>query len=132
LTHKFIRSIHPWLELTQGTYIPLIKKDGSGCEKTVIPGPKNPKAFDRYGYASNNLLRYNDPSGHCLTDPITITFWVLLIDFISEVVLPTLIAAAPAVEEKAFVEAPEIGAVVSEVAPQVEEAAYIIDDIAST
>jgi RHS repeat-associated protein len=32
---------------------------------TLIPDSRNAKAFDRYGYANNNPLRYTDPTGHC-------------------------------------------------------------------
>ena len=31
---------------------------------TVVPGPGNPQQFNRYAYALNNPLRYNDPTGH--------------------------------------------------------------------
>jgi RHS repeat-associated protein len=31
---------------------------------TVVPDPGNPQALNRYVYAINNPLRYNDPSGH--------------------------------------------------------------------
>jgi RHS repeat-associated protein len=31
---------------------------------TIIPDPKNPKAFDRYGYAYNNPIHFSDPTGH--------------------------------------------------------------------
>jgi len=31
---------------------------------TLVPGPANPQAFNRYSYCLNNPLRYNDPSGH--------------------------------------------------------------------
>lgn len=30
---------------------------------TLIPDPKNPKAFDRYAYVMNNPINYNDPLG---------------------------------------------------------------------
>jgi RHS repeat-associated protein len=36
---------------------------------TVIPDPKNPKAFDRYGYGYNNPITHNDPSGHDVDCP---------------------------------------------------------------
>ena len=31
---------------------------------TIIPGPSNPQAFNRYSYVLNNPLLYTDPSGH--------------------------------------------------------------------
>ena len=31
---------------------------------TLIPGAGNSQAWDRYAYANNNPLKYNDPSGH--------------------------------------------------------------------
>ena len=31
---------------------------------TVIPGARNPMAWDRFSYVQNNPLRYIDPSGH--------------------------------------------------------------------
>jgi RHS repeat-associated protein len=31
---------------------------------TVVPGPSNPQAWNRYAYALNNPTKYTDPSGH--------------------------------------------------------------------
>ena len=31
---------------------------------TLVPGPANPQAFNRYSYCLNNPLKYTDPSGH--------------------------------------------------------------------
>jgi RHS repeat-associated protein len=32
---------------------------------SIVPDPKNPQAWNRFSYALNNPIRYNDPSGHC-------------------------------------------------------------------
>jgi RHS repeat-associated protein len=32
---------------------------------TIVPSPGNPQVLNRYAYAYNNPIRYNDPSGHC-------------------------------------------------------------------
>ena len=31
---------------------------------TMVPGPNNPQAFNRYSYVYNNPLNYTDPTGH--------------------------------------------------------------------
>ncbi len=38
---------------------------------SIIPDQDNPQTLNRYVYAANNPIRYNDPSGHCFTDPFT-------------------------------------------------------------
>jgi RHS repeat-associated protein len=37
---------------------------------TMVPEPSNSQAFNRYGYANNNPIRYKDPSGHEPCDDI--------------------------------------------------------------
>ena len=32
---------------------------------TIVPDPNNPQNLNRYSYARNNPILYNDPSGHC-------------------------------------------------------------------
>jgi RHS repeat-associated protein len=32
---------------------------------TLVPGPGDPQAYDRYAYVLNNPLKYHDPSGYC-------------------------------------------------------------------
>lgn len=39
---------------------------------SVTPDPQNPQNFNRYSYAGNNPLRYNDPTGHWLESAIDI------------------------------------------------------------
>lgn len=35
----------------------------------LIPNPSNSSDYDRYSYARNNPVRYNDPEGYCTGDP---------------------------------------------------------------
>jgi len=35
---------------------------------SIVPDPSNPQAWNRYSYALNNPIRYNDPSGHKACD----------------------------------------------------------------
>ena len=32
---------------------------------TIVPGPANPQAFNRYSYVMNRPVNFNDPTGHC-------------------------------------------------------------------
>lgn len=32
---------------------------------TIVPDHRNPQLLNRYSYAGNNPIRYNDPDGHC-------------------------------------------------------------------
>jgi RHS repeat-associated protein len=32
---------------------------------SIIPNPANPQNWNRFSYARNNPVRYNDPTGHC-------------------------------------------------------------------
>ena len=37
---------------------------------TIVPGPGNPQALNRYSYVFGNALRYSDPSGHSPCDDL--------------------------------------------------------------
>jgi pyocin large subunit-like protein len=41
---------------------------------TLLPDPYDPQALNRYSYALNNPLRYNDPSGHYIESGIDLAF----------------------------------------------------------
>ncbi|MFC1807882.1 RHS repeat-associated core domain-containing protein [Candidatus Omnitrophota bacterium] len=45
---------------------------------TIVPDPTDPQAFDRYGYARGNPIRYTDPTGHSFIDKIQ--EWLGIID----------------------------------------------------
>src|SRR5207247_9897905 len=35
---------------------------------SIVPGPGNPQALNRYSYVLNNPLTHTDPTGHCVPD----------------------------------------------------------------
>ena len=37
---------------------------------SIVPDLQNPQDWNRYAYARNNPLRYNDPSGHIACDDV--------------------------------------------------------------
>jgi len=48
---------------------------------TIVPDPANPQAYNRYGYANNNPIRYNDPTGHSFWDKVKKFFTSQIIVF---------------------------------------------------
>jgi RHS repeat-associated protein len=44
---------------------------------TLITDDFNTLDYDRYQYARSNPLKYNDPSGHCVSDPVSFYICVL-------------------------------------------------------
>jgi len=41
---------------------------------TIVPNPQNPQSFNRYAYALNNPIKYNDPSGHWFESVLDLGF----------------------------------------------------------
>ncbi|MEK7328426.1 MAG: RHS repeat-associated core domain-containing protein, partial [Chloroflexota bacterium] len=66
---------------------------------TIVPNPVSPQSLNRYSYALNNPTRYTDPSGHCITDPLsfavcTIVFGAMVLALTSDTMAPELRAEA--------------------------------------
>ena len=56
------------LQLRARFYDPILGRFISA--DTAVPSANDPQALNRYAYASNNPLRYTDPTGHFFLDPI--------------------------------------------------------------
>jgi len=55
-----------WYDPALGRFAPNSLRSWDRQADTLIPGAGNPQAWDRYAYANNNPVKYNDPSGHCV------------------------------------------------------------------
>jgi RHS repeat-associated protein len=51
---------------------------------TIIPDLTNPQSLNRYSYANNNPIRYNDPSGHCPICIVAIFAGLIAYQYLSE------------------------------------------------
>jgi RHS repeat-associated protein len=101
---------------------------------TVVPGPTDPQAFNRYSYVRNNPLKYVDPSGHD-DNPFDVGGWGgggggggggeaigLLIRLVLEVLISSLMPDLPGPAEVITLIEPSTAARNREIAESVEQA----------
>ncbi|MGB8213178.1 MAG: RHS repeat-associated core domain-containing protein, partial [Anaerolineales bacterium] len=71
---------------------------------TIIPDQYNPQTLNKYAYAQDNPINFNDPSGHCIEDLC-----------IGEIILAAVVIemALPGIEDFVSSEAPQIADVTS-------------------
>jgi RHS repeat-associated protein len=60
---------------------------------SIVPDLYNPQTLNRYSYALNNPIRYNDPTGHC-ADPISGTLCFIALGDIAILAGLTVVAVA--------------------------------------
>jgi hypothetical protein len=104
---------------------------------SIIPGldnkkvPTSPDAWNRFEYAKNNPIRYNDPTGHCIFGGIDTIICIVVLAAVSAVIeaspaiaeaAPQVAADAPAVENAVIGAAEELSPVAEQALSDITEA----------
>jgi RHS repeat-associated protein len=77
---------------------------------SIIPDHYDPQSLNRYAYARNNPIRYNDPTGHCISGAVADTVFCLYVGaMIVGGIVDAAINAHTQFEETGHIEWGEVG-----------------------